>query len=549
MTYWRKKDINEAHPLIKEFIKDVENGHLSRREFLRHATLLGMGAGVACGIIGLPLPKISRAAGAIQRGGTYKCAMPVKSIDHPSRLAWIEGSNLVRNVCEYLAEPGFDSVTRPVLLEKWEASADAKTWDLYLKKGIKWNNGDDFTAEDVMFTFGQWFDPQVGSSMKGLLSYIDGMSGVEKINDHQVRLNLTSPNVTVPEDLTSYPALILHRDFQGDFVKQPLGTGPYSLEEYSEGVRAVFQRREDYWQNGDDGKPLPYLDKLVFVNLDKDAAFAALQGGQVDDIYRPRPSDYMAAKAIPHLKTSSTETATTYVIRMRTDQEPWNDNRVRQALKLCQDRKKMLQLAGFGEGVTGMDAHAAQCQPDVADRETPSAGPRKAKKLMEEYAKDKGITLPVKVILESKNDDQEPALAQALKQMAAPVGIHIDLQLSQPSKYWEKWTEVNFGITRWSHRALATMLMTLAYAEGAKWNETKWKDDEFNSLLTQAKNTLKMAERKEIVGKIQDIMQERGPVATPYFVNAFAIFNGKFHNIEAHPSAMMIYTSNIWKET
>ncbi len=548
MTYWKKGKIEEAHPLIKTFKKDVEKGNLSRRDFLRHATLLGMGAAAACSIIGLPIPKIANASGKVTRGGIYKCAMPIKTIDHPSRVAWMEGSNLVRNVCEYLTEPGFDSATNPILLEKWEASADAKTWDLFLRKGVKWNNGDAFIADDVLFTFGQWFNPDVGSSMKGLLSYIDGISKLEKINDHQVRLNLNTPNVTVPEDLSSYPAVMLHRDFQGDFIKQPLGTGPFKLKEYSEGVRAVFEKRTDYWQNGDDGKPLPYLDSLVFVNLDKDASFAALQGGQVDDIYRPRPSDYMASKGMPHLKTSATATATSYVIKMRTDQEPWNDNRVRTALKLCQDRQRMLQLAGFGEGMIGNDAHAATCQPDVADRPLQKADPKKAKALMEEYAKEKGLKLPIKVVLRSKNDDQEPALAQALKQMAAPVGIEIDLQLSQPSKYWEEWTEVNFGITRWSHRALVTMLMSLAYSSGAKWNETKWEDEEFNTLLNKAKNTVNMGERKKIVGKLQDIMQERGPVATPYFVNTFAIYNKKFHNIDAHPSGMMIYTRNIWKE-
>jgi len=548
MTYWQKDKIEDAHPMIKKFKKDVEQGNLSRREFLCNATMLGMSAVAACSIIGLPLPKLVNASSKITRGGTYTCAMRVKAIEHPSRLAWMEGSNLVRNVCEYLTEPGFDSITRPVLLEKWEASANAKTWDLYLKKGIKWNNGDDFIAEDVLFTFGQWFDPEIGSSMKGLLSYIDGMSGVEKINSHQVRIHLNESNVTVPEDLSSYPALILHREFQGDFVKQPLGTGPFVLKEYAEGVRAVFERREDYWQKGNDGKPLPYLDSLTFVNLDKDAAFAALQGGQVDDIYRPRPSDYMASKSVPHLKVSSTATATTYAIRMRTDQAPWNDNRVRTALKLCQDRTKMMRLAGFGEGSVGMDAHAAFCQPDVAQRPVPAADPKKARALMEEYAKEKGLKLPIKVVLESKNDDQEPALAQALKQMALPVGIDIALQLSQPSKYWEKWTEVNFGITRWSHRALATMLMTLAYSSGAKWNETKWEDEEFNTLLAKAKKTVDMGERKKIVGQLQDIMQERGPVATPYFVNTFSIFNKKFHNIDAHPSGMLIYGKNIWKE-
>ena len=102
---------------------------------------------------------------------------------------------------------------------------------LYLRKGVKFNNGDEFSADDVLFTCEQWFNKEIGSSMKGLLSYFGGAQNVEKVNDHQVRLHLDVPNTGVPEHLFHYPALILSRKFEGDFLKQPVGTGPFMQEE------------------------------------------------------------------------------------------------------------------------------------------------------------------------------------------------------------------------------------------------------------------------------------------------------------------------------
>ena len=143
---------------------------------------------------------------------------------------------MLRQVCEYLTYTDADNVTHPYLLENWVASDDLKTWTLNLRQGIKFNNGDDFTADDVIFTFGQWLDDKVGSSMKGMIGgYLDA-SGIEKVNAHQVKLHLKTAEIAVPEHLFHYPAMLLnHKTFQGDLIKAPHGTGPYLLEEYVEG--------------------------------------------------------------------------------------------------------------------------------------------------------------------------------------------------------------------------------------------------------------------------------------------------------------------------
>ena len=551
MEIIKKKKRNDSHPYIPELEELFQKGRITRREFLRNATLLGMSATAAYAFTRSFGPKLTWATeGTPKRGGSWKCAMTLQLIDHPARLSWAEGNNVVRQVCEFLTETGPDNITRPWLLEKWEASEDIKTWDLYLRKGIKFNNGDEMTADDVMFTIGEWLNPDVGSSMLGLLSYWGGMQNVEKVNDYHIRLHLQSPNIGVPEHLFHYPGPILPRSFEGDFIKQPTGTGPFTLEEFAEGERAVFKRRDDYWKMGADGKPLPYIDQLMYLSMGKDAGLAAIQAGQIDTLYSPRPSDYMAVKGMKEITVRTVDSAYTYVIRMRVDLEPWNDNRVRTALKKCEDRAKILQLAGYGQGALAIDAHMAPVHPAYCEKPIPGYDPAGAKALLQAYAAEKGINLPLKVRLATKNDEHEADIAQALKQLAKPGGFDIALDITEPGGYWDRWTEVDFGITAWTHRPLATMVLPLAYSKEAigAWNETRWYDDEFTRLLRQAENTLDVEKRRQIMCVMEDIMQERGPIGINYWKKIFNLTRSEFKNISPHPAVFHIFPREMWRE-
>ncbi|RME71804.1 MAG: ABC transporter substrate-binding protein [Chloroflexi bacterium] len=538
-----------VHPAIWDMQSALRRGKISRREFIRFATLLGMSVGAAtiaaqCGAPAQPeapaggaATEAAPAAAAVKRGGTFRKAMQLQRIDHPARFSWVQQANVARQVGEYLTETGPDNITRPYLLERWEASEDVKTWTLYLRKGIKFNNGDELTADDVLFNFSQWLNPDVGSSMLSLLSYLGGMQNVEKVDDYTIRLHLDQPNIGVPEHLFHYPALIVHRSFEGDFIKQPIGTGAFTLEEYAEGERAVLKRRNDYWRKGVDGQPLPYLDEIIYVSLEKDAAVAAVQSGQVDAMYQPRASDWQALKDMPGMVVHDASTAVTTVLRMRVDVEPWSDNRVRQALKMCQDREKILQLAYFGQGDLGIDAHVAPIHPEYCEKPIPKYDPERAKQLLAEAGYPDGL----KVTLATKNDLEEPEYAQALKEMAAPAGFDIELDITEPSGYWDRWTEVPLGMTSWTHRPLGTMVLPLAYVADengnpVEWNETRWVDEEFTTLLRQAERTLDVEERRKIMCKLEDIQMERGSIGIAYWKKVWNIVPEKFKNVSAHPT-------------
>jgi len=271
---------------VHELKQYLEDGKLSRREFVRYATLLGVSFFTALGMAGLPLPRRAFSAD-VRRGGTMKIATSVQKVTHPAQFSWVEPTNILRQVAEYLTLTDKNNVTHPYLLKNWQASDDLKTWTLNLRKGIKFNNGDELTAADVVFSINQWLNKDVGSSLLGMMgSYLDP-SGIEKSGSHQVKLHLKKAEVAVPEHLFHYPAMILnHRTFEGDFIKAPHGTGPYSLEVYKESERAVLKRRTDYWQKGADGKPLPYMDGMEFMDMGDEMSprIAALQAGEIDTI-------------------------------------------------------------------------------------------------------------------------------------------------------------------------------------------------------------------------------------------------------------------------
>lgn len=167
------KSTKQVHPAISDLQEALKEDKLSRREFIRYASLLGVSAAAAAQMTGIAAYPSMASAGtaSVQRGGLMRIGAPVRKVAHPSNISWITPSNQLRNIAEYLTYTDADNVTHPYLLENWEVSDDIKTWTLNLRKNVTFNNGDAFVADDVIFTFNEWFKKDVGSSM---LSFIAG---------------------------------------------------------------------------------------------------------------------------------------------------------------------------------------------------------------------------------------------------------------------------------------------------------------------------------------------------------------------------------------
>jgi peptide/nickel transport system substrate-binding protein len=533
------------HPAIYDLKVDMDKGKITRRDFLRYSTLLGMSAFAASQMAGIGLAKKAFAA-TPKRGGVLKVSSTLHKITHPAQFSWVAPSNIGRQVAEYLTFTDGKNITHPYLLKNWEVSDDLKTWTLNLRQGVKWNNGDTFTADDVIFNFNQWMNKDVGSSMLGLVGEYLDLTGIERVDQYTVKLNLKKAEIAVPEHLFHYPALIMnHKTFQGDFIKAPVGTGPYTLERFLPGERCVLKARKDYWQKGADGQPLPYMDGIEFIDMGTEMApqIAALKGGEVDylDLGDVGGVDVLGAlKNDPNIQIIPVTSASTRVLRMRVDMKPWDDNKVRTALKICQHHEKILSLAYMNEGLQGQDFHVYQLHPEYCEKPIPKYDPQRAKQLLKEAGYPNGIDVNLAV----GTWPEVVRYAEILKQDAAPAGFRINIKTMPTSQYWEKWTEVDLGVTPWMHRPIGTMVLNLAYiaddaGKPVPWNETRWSDPEFSKLLKQANGILNVDERRKVFCKLEDIQQSRGSIGIPFWRNAWYIMRKKVKNVTAVPSIYM----------
>jgi peptide/nickel transport system substrate-binding protein len=557
------------HPAVPELQKQLKHGRIGRREFLRTVTLLGVSASSAYAMAACvpvqPAPAAAPAAPAAEkpaaataapapaaagpkRGGTLKVGIQVPAVDHPARFSWVFDSNEFRQVFEYLTETGSDNITRPYLLESWEPNKELTEWTLNLRKGIKWSNGDELTTEDVVFNFREWLKPETKSSILGLWEGFLKPEGIKVVDSHTIKLMLDAPKLDVAENLFHYPAQIMHRSFNGDVTtgKNP-GTGPMQLTEYKEKERVVVKKRDGYWQNGADGSPLPYLDGIEYIDLgnDQTAYVAALQSGQIDVIYDPTVDTFLALRDKAGIIVEPINTSQVRVLRMRVDVDPWKDNKVRQAFKLCQDRAAILDKAYFGQGALGGDFHVSPVHPEYADIGIPKYDPEKSLALL----KEAGVTTPLKVKLAVGTGWTDiVAYGEALKESAKAGGFDVELETMPNDQYWGVWTEAAAGVTPWTHRPLGVMVLPLAYiADSAgkpvPWNESRWVDEEFSKLLKQAQGTYDVEARRALMKDIERIQQERGSVAIAWWQSVWDIRSPKVKGTLAHPTHY-----HIWRE-
>jgi peptide/nickel transport system substrate-binding protein len=545
----------DEHVLVPTLKRQLVEGQIDRREFVRYATLLGMAAPAAYAFVakvtGAPLVTPAAAQGSLPKGGTLRIAMRCQDLKSPHTYSWVESSNSARQVVDYLTVTGVDNVTRPSLIEKWEPSADLKTWTLRVRKSVKWHNGRQFTADDVIWNFKRVLDPKTGSSVVGLMkgflledvdtgekddkgnpkksSRLWDAGAIQKVDDFTVRLNGKTAQLAVPEQLFHYPFLILDPAENGEFKVGSNGTGAFTLVENEVGRRQVLKaRKQGYWGGG------PYLDQLEFIDLGDDpaASVAALASKQVDGLYGADIVQLEALQKIPHVQMYQVTTAYTATARMQ-PVKPFDDKRVRQAMRYAIDSNAVLQVAHRGLGQPGEHHHVSPVHPEYAKLPPPSRDVARAKKLLAEAGFPNGIDVE---IICRPQPAWELLAVQTMVEQWKEAGIRVKINVMPSTQYWEVWTKVPFGFTTWAHRPLGIMSLALAYRSGGPWNESKYSNPEFDRLLTQAEGTLDVASRREIMSRLEAILQEDGPIVQPVWRAIFTFHDKRVQGFKPHPT-------------
>jgi peptide/nickel transport system substrate-binding protein len=519
-----------ANHIIDEFAA----GRLTRRDFIRRGTVIGISVPVLGGILAACSSSSSSSSAATGSssaagapGATIKAGIvtPTGAIN-PVTVADQGGLDMLGQTGEYLCLSGQTLNLTPVLATSWSANSTANVWTFKLRQGVKFHNGAAMTADDVVYTFKLLTDPKNASnSLSALPNTVLKPTGVVKVDDATVAFHLEAPNGNFPYLVSSdnYNAIIIPNNYNpAQWESSFIGTGPFKLGSYTAKVGASFTRNESYWGT----KALPSATQFTFYDTPT-AAVLAMTGGSIDVLGQFSVSGGEAllngSYNVIKLKSSAHRE-----LSMRNDQAPFTDPRVRQAIALSLNRPEIITALFKGYADLGNDSPFAPVFPStntsIAQR---AQNLSQAKSLLSAAGHPSGFSTQ----LITENLLEIPQYAQIIVQSAAQIGVKINLKVESSSQYYGKtfgssdWLDATMSLVDYGHRSVpnvflgAPLVTTNATTGAGPWNAAHFSNSQYDGLVTQFNAASDLSTQRSLAGQIETLLLAQTPIIFGYFYN------------------------------
>lgn len=542
-----------AHPLASCCLQDLRAGALSRREFLTRVTALGISAGAAYAAMGVAPAQAQDLPPTPVQGGTLRMQMLTRPTKDPVIWDWPEIANFCRGWLEYLVEYQPDGTLRGHLLETWQSNEDATRWRLNLRKGIRWNNGDPFTAEDVVHNLRRWCDSRVdGNSMAtrfgGISDPATGQldeNAIEVLDDHTLVITSRTPDIALIVNLADFPAAIVHRSYVSgeDPALNPIGTGPYLPNFTYEDAPQTLVRNSDHTWWGSEILGGPYLDVIHYIDLgtNPDEILAIAEQGGIDATDQTN-RDYIDLYDAIGWERSEAVTAATVTIRFNQTHAPYDNRDVRRALQMAVDNAVVLELGLRGFGQVAENHHVCPIQPDYAPDIGAPSDPTGALALLTAAGHAE-----TEFELISLDDDYQAATCDAVAAQMRDAGIKVKRTVLPGALYWDNWRNHPFSATEWTMRPLGVQILNIGYKTGAAWNETGFSNPDFDAALVMANAIAQAERRKAVMAQLQQILIDEAVLIQPYWRALCRHVRPGIYGMEKRPTNDHIH-SRWWRE-
>ena len=490
------------------------NRGMSRRNALQMLGLAGVavaGAGSLFGTAGKLFADDEAASpGKGKQGGRIRVAGSTSSTaDTLDPAKGSSSTDYVRHYMFYNGLTRFDSHMVPQLeLAERIETTDATLWVISLRKEVTFHNGKALTAADVVFSLLRHKDPITGSKVLPLASQF---ADVKAVGTHEVQIQLSGPNAELPSVLAVSHMLIVPEG-TSDF-SQGIGTGPFKVKEFKPGVRSVGARNANYWKPG-----LPYLDEIEFIGIaDESSRINALLSGDVHIVneVNPRSTTRIKASAKHRVIDSPSGNYTDLIIRQ--DQMPGQSPEFTQAMKLLLDREQIKSAIFRGYARVGND-HPIAPGARFYNAELPQRAydPEKAKFLLKKAGME-SISMP---LMCSPAATGSVDVAVLLQQSAKEAGLKLDVNRLPSDGYWSNhWAKHPLSFGNINPRPNADMIFSQFFQSTAPWNESAWKNEQFDQLLVQARGETDEAKRGKMYGDMQALVHEHSGIGVPVFIS------------------------------